>query len=1163
MATFTQEQLAAIEADGRTIVSASAGSGKTTVMIEKIIRLIQDGKKVEEILAVTFTKKAAAQMKEKLCKALINSINADGITPEKRKILKEQLSGVPSADISTIHSFCSKLIRSHFFAAGVDNSFRVIGGDDAEGTALKNEALNDLLEEGYENKDEQFSHLLSVYWRKKSDNALRKIFMSVYENLRMRADYKEYLEKSGVYTQEIFDEICAELLKKLKEKCRYYRDLVEEELYFFADEGAKAQTALATELCDGLNDILSATDYFGACAFRKIKYTVNRKNKNDSSELRYHIDRLAYLKEQIVKIYDEELAKTQSKETEYENFLRSGETARAVAKYLLLFDEKYEKLKAERGVLDYNDLEHKALALLKDENIAAEMREKYRYVFVDEYQDVNPVQEEIISRLSGDYLFLVGDVKQSIYGFRGSKSKFFVEKQKEFANGNGKNLALTRNFRSADAVLDAVNSQFSLAMTLQNSSVDYSADSYMKKGGRYALNSGKVQIHFLGKEEKQTPQTRGVYSVKEKASKKIKMDTLAAKTIRHIIEQARASKIYDADLGEERQAQYSDIAVLSRKKQGQIATTVAALAAEGVPVTAAAAVNICEYAEVKTLIDILSLIDNAEQDVPLCSALLSAMGNLTAEDLAKIRLTYPQVDFFRHACKQYAEEQTDNLAQKLKTFYAYFQEIRQLSCVMDTGELLTRILTETRMEAGFLSRENGVACLKRVYRFIEETNTPEPICVHAFLDRLRDMDYTIEYSENGGEDSVKVLTMHSSKGLEYPIVIVDNLSAHFRGADHDEVLVEETYGLAPRAFNTEKMTKSTTLLRRLFEVKELESGVADELNLYYVALTRAKHTLHLLFEERGAMPNTKYAKSYAEFTDFDVWEKYVTQDEIFDVPKQERTALVFKPDERLAREIMDAFLWKYPYVDYENLPVKSSATDLITSIGEVKITNQPQEPIGKEENLQGSLFDEQDEEFSKADAQALGIAYHAFLEKFDFSLLYDAEGNKIEETALKAVIENALTRLQEERMQGVELLSSDKLTEILSNPVFGALQGARLYKEQQFLVSLPVKDTYALKDGVSESLKTGEDGEEMIFQGAIDLLAETYDENGEKIYRVIDYKYSRRGAKSLCEHYKKQLMLYRLAVSKIMRVPKERIFCSIINIYHGFEVSVEIDAQEN
>ncbi len=1159
MATFTQEQLAAIEASGKTIVSASAGSGKTTVMIEKIIRLIQSGRNVDEILAVTFTKKAASQMKEKLCKALIESINATDITPERRKKLKQQLSEVPSADISTIHSFCSKLIRSHFFTAGVANDFRVIGGDDAEGTALKNAALDDLLEEGYVNKDEQFAHLLSVYWRKKSDNSLRRIFMSVYETLRIRADYREFLTKSGQYTQEIFEEISQELLRILKEKCRYYKDLVEEELYFFVDEGAKAQIALATELCDGLDEILSATNYFDACALRKPKYTVNRKNKNDSDTHRYHIDRLAFLKTKIVKIYEDELEKTQPQAIEYENFLRAGETARALAVYLLRFDEKYEALKQERSVLDYNDLEHKALALLKDENIVAEMREKYRYVFVDEYQDVNPVQEEIISRLSGDYLFLVGDVKQSIYGFRGSKSKFFVEKQKEFVQGAGQNLALTRNFRSADAVLEAVNKQFSLAMTLQNSSVDYKADSHMERGGRYALNSGKVQIHFLGKEEKNAPKVRGVYSVKEKTNKKEQIENRAAKIIYHIIEQERKSMIYDADIGEYRQVQYSDIAVLSRKKQGQIAKTVAALAEKGVPITAAAAVNVCDYAEVKTLIDILSLVDNAEQDVALCSALLSSMGNLTAEELSRIRLAYPDMEYFRQACKAYAEEQSDLLAKKLQKFYAYFEEIRRLSNVLDAGELLTKILCETRMEAGLLSHENGVACLKRIHRFMEETSAPEPLCVHDFLDRLRDLEYEIEFSENDGDDSVKVLTMHSSKGLEYPVVIVDNLSALFRGPDHDEVLVEDRYGLAPRAFHTEKMIKSPTLLRRLYEMKEAESTVADELNLYYVALTRAKHTLHMLFEERGVMTNTKYAKSYADFTDFDVWEKYIIEDNVFDLPKQERTALVFRPDEKLVRSIMDAFLWEYPHAGFKNLPVKSSATDLITPLGTAETLFQTTNKVGKQEIFEGALFDVDEEIPSQTnvDARALGITYHAFLEKFDFSLLYDENEGAVDKATLRFHIETMLAIMCDEKMQGVEYLEIEKLTEILSNPIFYSLYGAKLYKEQQFLVSLPVRDTYANKEGVWKGLQNCEEEEEMIFQGAIDLMADGYDAQGERVIRIIDYKYSQRDAKSLREHYKQQLELYRQAAAKITGVPRNKISCSIVNIYHGFQVDMD------
>lgn len=1139
---FTKEQLAAIEASGKTIVSASAGSGKTTVMIEKIIRLIKSGADVGEILAVTFTKKAASQMKEKLCKALIAAINDPETTNEKRTALKKQLSEVPTADISTIHSFCSRLLRTHFYKAGVDSSFRVIGGDDAEGTALKNEALDELFDEAYEEKDEDFLHLLSVYWRKKSDNTLRKIFLTTYEQLRNRADYREYLGNSGGYTEETFERVCADLLTALKEKCAYYLPMVQAQKAYFESAGSDGQKALVGELESALQALCVAPDYFVACAQGKPKFTIVRSSKKDGDEKKRKLEILSAVKGKIGKIY-EELAETKTREEELKNFLISGQTARAIAKYLLRFDEKYEALKAERGVLDYNDLEHKSLALLKDEEVQKETRERYRYVFVDEYQDVNPVQEAIVSAIGGENLFLVGDVKQSIYGFRGSKSKFFVEKQREFEAGEGNSLHMTSNFRSSDAVLDAVNSQFTLAMTKRTSSVDYATDSYMERGGRYALNDGRVEIHFLKEEEKETQEERGVYSVRASAQKRGSQESAAAKTIRHIIEQERGKTWYDPDTGEYRQVQYSDIAVLSRKKQGQIAQTVASLAAEGVPVTSVSAVNICDYAEIKTLIDILSLIDNAEQDVPLCSALLSAMGDLTANDLAQIRLAYPKEKFFRTACKRYAferEEKGDLLVHKLRLFYQYFEELRDLSCVTDAGELLTKILLDTRMEARLLSRENGGMCMRRIHRFIEEAGVGETPSVHAFLERLKDLDYKIECNENGGEDSVKVLTMHSSKGLEYPVVIVDNLNAPFRGVDKNDVLVEEKYSLAPKAFDTEKMLKSETLLRRLHEKRESESSVADELNLFYVALTRAKYALHLVFKERSVVPDVRYARSFADFTDFSVWEKYVAQDEIFDLPKQERSAIVFRPEEELVQKIMRAFSWKYAFSSFENLPVKSSATQLISG-QESKVAAWDEREMPENE---AEIAWEGDKLRAETSVEK-GLAYHAFLENFDFSRLYEENGEPISREELANILR------EEYEKSNDSLLSVEKLAEILSNPVFFELKDMRLYKEQQFLVSLPVCETYADKAGM-EALKNAPKTEEMLFQGAIDLLAV-----GEKEVRIIDYKYSVRDPASIQEHYRLQLRLYKNATAKILNVPPENVRCTIVNIYRGYQVDVD------
>ena len=1148
MNNFTEEQQAAIAAAGKTIVSASAGSGKTTVMIEKIVRLITSGVDVREILAVTFTKKAAAQMKEKLRKALIKAINSPDTSAAQRSELKKQLAEVPGADISTIHSFCSKLIRSHFFAAGVDSDFSVIAEDDADGTQLRSNALDEVFEEAYERGDEHFMRLLSVYWRKKSDNRLRGILTDTYSKLRMRADYRDFLKNAASFTEEKFDSIAEGLFSRLKEKCAWYSSRAEAERAYFEEVGRKKSADNAEELLTALASLLTAPDYFAACAQPCPAFSAKeRLKKDDTPQFADHVAALAAVKDKVKGIFAE-LADTLSREEELQNYLSSGAIAESLSEYLLKFDEKYGELKREKALLDYNDLEHIALELLSLPQIAEEVRGKYRYVFVDEYQDVNPVQEKLLSAVGGENVFLVGDIKQSIYGFRGSKSVFFAEKQREFeGTAAASSLYLTRNFRSSDAVLDAVNSQFLLAMTRKNSDVDYADGSVMERGGRYAAESGRVQIHLLPKDkEKKGEERRGVYSVEASWLKAKAEASTYAKQIRHIIESERNARWYDPDDGVFKRVEYSDIAVLSRKKSGRITEVIAALSDEGIPVTASAAVNICDYPEIKALEDILSLIDNAEQDIPLCSALLSAMGDMTAEDLSAIRLAYPDKRFFRECCRAYSAEKKDEIAHKLNGFYAYFEKVRALAAVADAGEILSKILSETHMEARLLSRDNGAGCLKRIHRFIAETLEPEPLTVHEFLDRLRALGGRIEYSENGGENAVRVLTMHASKGLEYPVVILDDLSVLFHGADRDEVLFDEEFGLAPRCYRRENMTVCGTLLRRLCEKKGEEDSVKDELNLFYVAMTRAKYGLHMMFTGRPPAPDARYARSFADFVDFSVWEKYISEEELFELPYQERTALVTRPDSELTDSIVKAFSWEYPFKGTERLSVKSSATALLKA----QDGEKPREYAGEYFSVP-VLFDES-REYEAADmektAPLQGTAYHAFLEHFDFSLLQSGYGEEF----LRETVSRELGRMKKEKALPEEqfaLLEEKKLAEVLSNPVFSELSGMRLYREQQFLVSLPVGEV-----SLEAPAACGTCAEEtVLFQGAIDLLAVA--DTGE--VRIIDYKYSGKSAAALREHYAPQLSLYKKAVSRIMRLEPSRIRCSIVNIRRGFETDVE------
>lgn len=1166
MNKFTEEQQAAIDAPGKTIVSASAGSGKTTVMIEKIVRLIISGTDVKEILAVTFTKKAAAQMKEKLRRELVRAINDPSATAERRAALRKQLSEVPGADISTIHSFCSRLIRAHFFAAGVDGGFSVIAGDDAEGTELKSKALDEVFENAYEEGEERFTRLLSVYWRKKSDNRLRGVLSDLYEELRQRADYREFLKNSVPFTEEKFDRIAGELFALLKEKCAWYAALAESELKYFSSVGREKSERNAKEILSALAEIRASADYFSACALPCPAFgQKERKKKGDGEEMVFHIERLAAIRDKVRDIFSEN-AGVRTREEELAAYLSSGEIAECLAEYLLRFDDRFGELKRERALLDYNDLEHVALSLLTMPAVAEEVRKRYKYVFVDEYQDVNPVQEKILSAVGGENVFLVGDIKQSIYGFRGSKSVFFARKQQEYERApNASSLYLTRNFRSSDAVLEAVNAQFVLAMKKDSAGIDYSSGSVMERGGRYAVNSGRVQIHFPEKEKSEKGGPRGVYSVEKNWLKQRNAASSYAACIRRIIERERNARYFDPDSGEFRRVEYSDIAVLSRKKGGRITEVISALTEEGIPVTAAAAVNICDYPEVKTLIDILDLIDNAQQDIPLCSALMSAMGGLTAEDLARIRIAYPEKNFFRDCCRAYSEEVQDGLAEKLRRFYEYLDNLRSLSAVEDAGELLVGILSETQMEARLLSRDNGEECLRRIHRFIAETVEPEPLSVHAFLDRLRALGNRIEYSENGGENSVRVLTMHASKGLEYPVVILDDLSAPFHGADRDEVLLDEEFGPAPKCYRPESMTVSSTLLRRLCEKRGQADEIRDELNLFYVALTRAKYGLHLIFTSRPPMSDVKYAKSFSEFVDFSVWEKYIAEEENDELPYQERQALVLSPDEKLSEEIVRAFTWKYAWPQTINLTVKSSATEMMEREDKRADECAPRE-YSREYYSVPVLFDEPEEDAEeaelpetpetpdadekekteenagervgkRADAAAVGIAYHAFLEHFDFT--------KPEAGHVREAVDEELRRISEENLMSAEeiaLLDPARLARILSAPVFSGFSDMRLYREQKFLVSLPAAEVWPGDYG----------GEEVLFQGAIDLLA--ISSSGD--VRIVDYKYSGRDKAALREDYMPQLSLYKKAVSKILKVSTDRIRCSIINIRLGFELEM-------
>lgn len=1098
---LTEEQIAAIESGGRTIVSASAGSGKTFVMIQKLVRAIESGVDLDNVLAVTFTKKAAAQMKEKLRSAIIEKMAVSD--DDKRAALKVQLSKIGSADISTIHSFCAKLLRTYFYAVGIDGTFGIISSDDAAAKEYKARAIDGLFERYYDEDDENFRVLLKYYRKKRGDGYLKNLILTSYEKLRIIADYGKLLDGTAeLYTEKGFVKVVTELEENARDK--YLRLAAEVEK--FASDFKSPRPEYAAMLEDIRETLLSAGDL--SIFSPQQPLTAKRKpvDRTDIEKLNGEV--FKKFKDDLTALYKDVRGDISDAETEEERFLKSGAVAVAFAAVLKQFDEEYTSIKRDENVLDYNDLEHLTLALLKDEKVKKEINAKYSCVFVDEYQDVNPVQEEIISRVGGENVFLVGDVKQAIYGFRGSKSLFFAEKFDRFDGGDGNALRLSSNFRSSDGVLDFVNKLFGGIMTEQSCGFDYSHGSIMRGGGGYPEGFGGAEIHIFGKDDEVKSEPE-VYSVAGGA--RGAGHSREGLAVLEIVRRELKCKHYDLKSGEWKDTSPGDICILTRKRNKSADGIVKALSDAGYPVSGAQEADVLDRPEVKQMLDILSYIDNTEQDIPLSTALLSPLGGLSCNDLSKIRI-FSKGAYrlpFRECCKRYLAND-DVIARRLRLFNARVERLRDISEVLTAAEVIDKILEGTGLEAAYAA--GGGEKLKNLRRFAAEG---DGLSVSAFLNKLKGGS-KIAAPSQASSDSIKIMTMHASKGLEFPVVIIADICATYKGREQSELPFDDFYGFAPRYFDEQNRLTYKTVLGRLVSDKNGREELKNELNLFYVACTRAMCRLHIMAQEApeyGRLDSLD-ASSYAKLFDISEFPHDTVE------PSKETAAAVRggvmlgEPDEGLRAALAEKFMRGYSWADSVNLPVKSSASAILR-LGEEDSLFRPHVLFGGE----GETGTER------------GMAYHRFLELCDF-------GVKDEEGICKELSSLTESGKLSEEQRG--LLNAAELSAILSMPVFVGLDKLRLFREREFLCRLPaneIMDTSAT-DGV-------------LVQGAIDLLAET-----EEGYSVIDYKYSVKSDEELISTYSRQLALYKKAVALIMRVDENKVKTTIVNIFSKRQINL-------
>ena len=1113
MSNITSEQREVIEhGAGNILVSASAGSGKTHTMVERLKRLIIDEKvSVKEILAVTFTEASASDMKEKIRTALISRA---GEVDEKR--LRRLIDELPTADISTMHAFCGRLIRSYFFVAGVSPDFRILDQTDAD--SLKKSALEKTFKYFYDCGEEWFFTLVDRHASGRTDKGLKELVLSVYDFCDSEAE-PELVKKACL---DFYGKDGAEKLSKmLKEQLDYELELLKDRLIPVISAFKQANTvkalAFAESVYSAVRSVIALSDIYSVKPYADFKLRLDVE-RNLSPALVQMKEIASEVRGDFTKIIKRYLASVgENLEEDGEKLISCANHVENLVRVVDKFTEIYAQEKREENGLDFNDLEHFALKVLSDDEIRAEVSKKYKYIFVDEYQDTNGVQERIIESLSRDNLFMVGDVKQSIYGFRGCRSEFFINKDKKMTANGEKVVRLNSNFRSAKAVINAVNAVFNFCMTESVYGEDYKGRSELVFGGLFPEGyDGRATVHFLEKQtkkERKKEKARVYDLLKESIIEEDEQDLLSS-MIANIIAEELKKTVYDVKLGKERLVEFGDVAILTRNRNGAyVSDLVKGLIKNGVPVSSDVKQNILDYPEIKQMINALKLVDCFYQDLPLASTLKSPLGGFSEEELYDVVRFYEDnaenvYGGFSDAYAFYLEHAKTELRQRLLSFDEYFKSVRLVADFIGARGVLKKLISEKSVYAYLYAQAGGLDKVERLKRLISSsTSNGKNLSIKEFLYRVENCKDAFGLSPFAQENTVKVTTIHSSKGLEYPVVIVCGLERPFNEEEErEEILFSREYGLSAKFYDDVKREKSETLLRGLVRAKMRRERVKEETRLFYVALTRATYSLHMVFSGKDDRRKQEFigANRFSDLIPSYLNAKEHTESAVTVERRASNTrkVLIVKPDLVEMQKMEKSFAYEYPHKEDTLLPLKGSVT------GSLK--------IDEEEPPVYMLFDEQ-----TPDAERGTIA-HKFLELYDFKRL-----EKVEEQA-QEMIENGL--ISQEELSKINL---ERIGKALRSGVFDDVNNKQAFREKNFLVNIEAYKILPVQTS-----------ENVLLQGIIDLLIIDGDNA-----QIIDYKYSSLTVESLKVKYRKQLDLYAYAVEKILG--KKVVNKTLVNIFTG------------
>ena len=1097
--------------DGRNmLVSASAGSGKTTVMVEKIRRYLLSGGSLSRLIVVTFTRASAADMREKLEKELRLLVREGG---EESARYRKELRNLPLAYIGTIDSLCGEIYKRYFEDVNRSPVFTIL--DEAEAEALRREAMEEVAEEFAAAGDEDFAEITKYYADGRNFEGLYTAAGDLMDFLAVQEDPEGYLKRAEAIAEQPFDESCyVEYIRKnyVRKFARLASraERARERAKAIPQDKIAAATAVVNCAADGLDRVLradTAARFFAAVnsyiqesrlPVKSAKYSPEEASA--LGDVRRFVNAVKDLFKEASELFgDHDLAA--------EAEAKVAPTVRRLIKTVARMNEVYAAKKEEREALDFADVERFALRILSNPERAAEIRDGTDYIFFDEYQDTNRLQEAIIAAIGRDNLFMVGDVKQSIYRFRHAEPKIFLDRYRRYEDdGTGSNVPLNMNFRSSQTVLEFIDKIFSAVMTYDFGGIDYRNTSRFNEAGIDFGPEGEepaIRVAVFTGEEAEETEMPDVYSVKRAPVKAPDKNAEAEYICSEIKRLVSDVTIPDKEKGARRKIRYSDIAVLVRKRR------YAQLIAEafgrcGIPYDSSE-VTVASYTgDIGALVSVVKVIDNPLDDYALAAAMLSPVGGFSEDELAEIS-DCGEGKYFYERVASYCGVHRE----RIDEFRAKICRYRKLSRLTDVSALIARIATET----GFLSQLLADGEYERIDLF------------NSYVKYLRDKDVGkditkfLRFSETdfrppgkgAGENAVRFMSIHNSKGLEFPVVFLANAGAAFSDRDaNDPVVLDTELGMGVKCYDEENKSSVKPLSRRAVEIKNAAENKLEEMRLMYVAMTRARFRLYVSGSySRGDGVGAEYAEkcnSYLAWIKFAADEdpslkRYIEEDPVTEaVPAAAggvRSRLVADGAEKIS-------YYAYPYAESTAVSNKYTVTALNAS---AESDGGDEEPSEQYIPSLGTVDTE------------TGIRYHKIMEQIDFR---------------DATLDGVKAQLEKMAARGIDVSGADPvlIAEAVGNPLFDAARKGATLREKEFIYYAPASEVVP---GCSASDKT-------LVQGVMDLVMLSDEGNV-----LVDYKVTGASPETVRARYGEQIRLYARAFEEITGIKLSRKAVFIIN----------------